>query len=156
LTKPSKDSIKKITETLKTVICQHRGKTQTELIKSLNPIITGWANYHKHACAKKTFAKIDTFIFRALWKWAKRRHPNKSRKWIKNRYWKRTLFNNWLFSDGRTILKRAAHTKIVRHRIIKFDANPYLPEFRSYYYYRDKQRMLGRNHDVAANGIFGE
>jgi len=156
LIKPSKDSIRKIKETLKTMIRSHRGKSQTELIKSINPIITGWTNYHKNACAKKTFAKLDHVIFYTLWRWAKRRHPNKPTKWIKNRYWKTTLFNKWIFSDGNIELKRASHTKIVRHRIIKFDANPYLPEFTRYYYYRDKQRMQGRNQNVAANGIFGE
>ncbi len=144
LIKPSRNSIRKIMDTTKTIIQNHWGKSQTEMIKSLNPTITGWANYHKTVCAKKTFVKLDTFIFRTLWKWAKRRHPKKSRKWIKDRYWKRTLFSNWSFSDGYTELKRAAHTNIVRHRMIKFDANPYSPEFSRYYYYREKQRMQGR------------
>ncbi|MCP4220302.1 MAG: group II intron reverse transcriptase/maturase [bacterium] len=156
LIKPSKDSIKKIMETLKTIIHLHRGKTQTEMLKNLNPIITGWTNYHQSTCAKKIFAQLDTYIFYNLWRWAKRRHPRKSTKWIKRRYWKSTLFNNWIFSDGTIELKRAANTKIVRHRIIKLDANPYIPEFSRYYYYRNKQRMQGRNNRVAANGIFGE
>ena len=143
-------------ETRKTIIHLHQAKTQTELIKSLNPIITGWTNYHKSACAKKIFALLDSYVFKNLWEWAKRRHPRKSTKWIKKRYWKSTLFNNWIFSDGTTELKRAAHTKIVRHRIIKLDANPYLPQFTRYYYYRNKQRLQGRNHEVAANGILGE
>ncbi|MCP3664362.1 MAG: group II intron reverse transcriptase/maturase [Gammaproteobacteria bacterium] len=156
LIKPSKDSIKNIMETIKTVIRNHRGKSQTELLKSINPIITGWANNHKTVCAKETFTKLDAYIFTTLWRWAKRRHPSKSRKWIKNRYWKRTLFSDWLFSDGQTELKRMAQTKIVRHRIIKFDANPYLPEFRRYYYYRERQRMQGGNYKAAANGTLGE
>lgn len=155
-TKPSKNSIKKVKETIKTIIKAHCGKSQTELIKNLNPIITGWTNYHSNICAKKTFAQIDNYIFLKLWKWAKRRHSNKSRKWIKNRYWQRTLFRDWIFSDGNIQLKQASHTKIIRHRIIKFDANPYLPQYQRYYYYRDKQRMQARNNNVAANGIFGE
>jgi RNA-directed DNA polymerase len=155
-TKPSKNSIKKVKETIKTIIKAHRGKSQTELIKNLNPIITGWTNYHSNTCAKKTFAQIDNYIFLKLWKWAKRRHSNKSRKWIKNRYWQRTLFRDWIFSDGNIQLKQASHTKITRHRTIKFDANPYLPQDQRYYYYRDKQRMQARNNNVAANGIFGE
>lgn len=155
-TKPSKNSIKKVKETIKTIIKAHGGKSQTELIKNLNTIITGWTNYHSNICAKKTFAQIDNYIFLKLWKWAKRRHSNKSRKWIKNRYWQRTLFRDWIFSDGNIQLKQASHTKITRHRIIKFDANPYLPQYQRYYYYRDKQRMQARNNNVAANGIFGE
>lgn len=155
-TKPSKNSIKKMKETIKTIIKARHGKSQTELIKNLNPIITGWTNYHSNICAKKTFAQIDNYIFLKLWKWAKRRHSNKSRKWIKNRYWQRTLFRDWIFSDGNIQPKQASHTKIIRHGIIKFDANPYLPQYQRYYYYRDKQRMQARNNNVAANGIFGE
>jgi len=155
-TKPSKNSIKKVKESIKAIIKAHQGKSQTELIKNLNPIITGWTNYHSNICAKKIFAQIDNYTFLKLWKWAKRRHSNKSREWIKNRYWQRTLFRDWIFSDGNIQLKQASHTKIIRHRIIKFDANPYLPQYQRYYYYRDKQRMQEKNNNVAANGIFGE
>ena len=155
-TKPSKNSIKKVKEAIKTIIDAHRGKSQTELIRSLNPTITGWTNHHRNICAKKTFTQIDNYLFIKLWKWAKRRHSNKSRKWIKNRYWKRNLFRDWIFSDGDIELKKASDTKIIRHRIIKFEANPYLPQYNRYYYYRDKLRMQARNNHVAADGIFGE
>lgn len=154
--KPSINSIKKMKETIDTMIKTHQGKSQTELIKSLNPIITGWTNYHCKVCAKKTFTQIDNYIFLKLWKWAKRRHSNKSRKWIKNRYWQRTLFRNWLFSDGNIQLKQASQTKIIRHRIIKFEAHPYLPQYQRYYYYRNKLRVQEENNYEAANGIFGE
>jgi RNA-directed DNA polymerase len=153
---PSKDSFKSVVEKLKTVIHGHRGKSQTDLLKALNPIIIGWANNHRNVCAKQAYVKLDGAVFNALWRWAKRRHSNKSKKWIKNRYWTRTLFRDWIFSDGNIKLKHASDTKITRHRIIKFEANPYLPSHRRYYYYRDWQRMQGRNNQEAANGIFGE
>lgn len=155
-TKPAKDSIKKAKETINTVIKAHRGKSQTELIKNLNLIIAGWTNYHRTICAKKTFSQLDNYIFHRLWKWTKHRHQKKSRKWIRHRYWKSNLFRNWIFSDGNIQLKKASDTKIIRHRIIKFDANPYLPEYNRYYYYRDKQRMQARINYVAANGTSGE
>ena len=154
--KPSKSSIKKIKETIKTTINAHLGKSQSQLIKNLNPIITGWTNYHRTCCAKETFSQIDTYTFHRLWKWAKQRHRNKPKKWIRNRYWQRTLFRNWIFSDGTIQLKNASDTKITRHWIIKFDANPYLPEYQRYYYCRDMQRIQEKNQNVAANGIFGE
>ncbi|WP_310732741.1 group II intron maturase-specific domain-containing protein [Wolbachia pipientis] len=37
-------------------------------------------------CAKRAFNKIDHEIMCALWKWAKKRHPRKGLRWIKNRY----------------------------------------------------------------------
>ena len=154
LIKPSKDSIKKLTEKLKTTTQIYRSAKQAELIRTLNPIITGWTNYHRNVCAKQSYAKIDYFIFHTLWRWAKRRHPNKSAKWIKNRYWKSTPTRDWTFKDGETSLKYAIETLITRHRIIKLDANPYLPIYNSYYYYRDKQKMQGKK--IAPNGILGK
>ena len=38
-------------------------------------------------CAQETFSLIDHRLFQLLWKWAKRRHPEKGRKWVKDRYW---------------------------------------------------------------------
>lgn len=155
LIKPAKESVKKIMNTIEETIHHHRGKSQKELIKALNPIITGWANYHHNHCAKQTYGKLDTYVFHKLWKWAKRRHPNKGRKWIKKRYWHSTLFSNWIFSDGDLKLEMFRYTKIIRHTIIKFDANPYLPCYNRYYEYREKQRAKGRKYEIAANGTFG-
>ena len=54
----------------------------------LNPKIAGWGNYHRHIVASDAFKWCDYQIFKALWRWAKRRHPNKGRRWIKDRYFK--------------------------------------------------------------------
>jgi RNA-directed DNA polymerase len=37
------------------------------LIGQLNPIIRGWANYHRHIAAKETFGRVDHEIWRGLW-----------------------------------------------------------------------------------------
>jgi RNA-directed DNA polymerase len=145
LVKPSKNSIKTITTKLREMIKVHKGKRQTDLIKALNPIITGWGYYHRNVCAKKIFTTVQHHLFYNLWKWAKHRHPNKNGIWIRKRYWKNSLFRNWIFTDGEVTLKELSDIKITRHRIIKFDANPYLPNYSRYYYYRQKQRMQGRN-----------
>jgi len=36
-----------------------------------------------HCTAKQVFSKMDNLLHQKLWRWAKRRHPNKSQKWIK-------------------------------------------------------------------------
>ncbi|GHT90957.1 hypothetical protein FACS1894122_02470 [Alphaproteobacteria bacterium] len=51
--------------------------TQEQLIKLLNPIIRGWANYYKSQVARKVFENIDHCMFQMLWKWARWRHPTK-------------------------------------------------------------------------------
>ncbi len=61
-----------------------------------------------------------------LWHWAKRRHPNKSKHWITNRYWHPDGKRNWVFSEGNKRLKLLSETKIVRHMRLKLDMNPYI------------------------------
>ena len=43
---------------------------QAHLIRMLNPILRGWANYHSHVVAKQTFARNDNAIWSMLWQWA--------------------------------------------------------------------------------------
>ena len=129
--KPSKKSVKAINEKLHEIILG-KGKTwkQESLIVKLNQTITGWANYHQSVCAAKTFSAIDHNIFELLWRWAKRRHPNKSKKWKVHRYWHSKGSRNWVFCTEKTELKEAAHTPIIRHVKIRASANPYLePEY---------------------------
>jgi hypothetical protein len=66
-------------------------------VRQLNPIIRGWANYHRHGASKATFAKVDSAIFKALWQWATRRHPNKGARWIKHKYFGSIGGRNWRF-----------------------------------------------------------
>ncbi|WP_341749586.1 reverse transcriptase domain-containing protein [Candidatus Tisiphia endosymbiont of Sialis lutaria] len=44
--KPSKKSIKTFLKDIRDTICTNKSMAQEELIKILNPKITGWANYH--------------------------------------------------------------------------------------------------------------
>jgi RNA-directed DNA polymerase len=143
ISRPSTTSFKRITDKTKEIINGHLAKTQTKLITSLNPLIVGWSNYQRAVHAKETFAKLDNRIFTQLWNWALHRHPNKSKRWIKNRYWKTSETRKWIFSDGETNLKLATDTKIIRHRLIRMNANPYLPRDRDYFEYRANRRKKG-------------
>ncbi|MFC0696066.1 group II intron maturase-specific domain-containing protein [Paraburkholderia humisilvae] len=40
---------------------------QANLIRLLNPILRRWANYHRHAVAQATFARVDTYVWSMLW-----------------------------------------------------------------------------------------
>jgi RNA-directed DNA polymerase len=125
LIKPSKKSQEKVMEKIRQVIHEGRAITQDELIHRLNRIISGWTNYHQPVVAKRIFSSLDNKIFWLLWKWARRRHPNKNRHWIKDRYWKTEGRNNWVFKDT-VKLRRMAETPIVRHTPLKLERNPYL------------------------------
>ena len=124
--KPSRKSIEKITEKMREIIHKAAAWTQEDLIKALNPVITGWANYHRHIVAKRAYQQLDAILWNMLWRWAKRRHSNKGRRWIAQRYWHTESTRNWVFKSESATLVRFAETKIRRHSMVKLDANPYL------------------------------
>ena len=55
LTKPAKGNVAAILSKIRATVKENKQATQENLIRLLNPIIQGWANYHRGAVAKKTF-----------------------------------------------------------------------------------------------------
>lgn len=142
LTKPSEKNVKTFLKRIKETIQKNKTATAANLIHQLNPKIRGWANYHQHAASKETYKRVDHTIFWMLWTWAVRRHPNKSRKWVKNRYFTSIGNQNWVF-HGEEIRKeegprkvhllQASYTKIKRYTKIRGEANPYDPKWETYF-----------------------
>jgi len=70
LIKPSKANVKAHLDRLREIIKGNKTAKQANLIRLLNPVLRGWANYHRHAVAKETFARVDNAIWSMLWRWA--------------------------------------------------------------------------------------
>lgn len=149
--KPSKQSVTNLLGKIRNTIMKSRAVTQVELINRLNPQIRGWAYYHRHMCARKTFEKIDHEIFTSLWSWAKRRHPNKSRKWIKEKYFKIRGTRQWCFGDVKKDhnglewqeLFKASDLPIRRRIKIRGEANPFDAAWYTYFTERRENTTLG-------------
>ena len=141
LIKPAKRNVHAFLRKIRGIIKGAKTAKQEDLIAMLNPIIRGWANYHQNQVAKATFQKVDHDIWQQLWKWACRRHRNKSRLWIKDRYFVREGGRDWIFGttvkengkDTKVNLAKAGNTPIRRHRKIDCDANPFDPAWESYF-----------------------
>ena len=137
LIKPAKKGIKTFLRKIREVIRLRKAAKTDSLIQTLNPKIRGWVNYYRHAVSKKTFGYIDRNIHIALWKWARRRHPNKSTKWVRNKYFTADGLRTQAFfaRDGKgkkIFLERAMNTPIERYVKIRAKATPYDPEYKEY------------------------
>jgi RNA-directed DNA polymerase len=122
---PSRKSQTAFRTKVKSLIRRLRTAPQAVLIRALNPVIRGWANYHRHVVSKRVFSHMDNWLWRKLWRWASRRHPRKSRRWIKRRYFHSVGLRNWVFrsvgtgATGQRVehtLLAMADTPIRRHR----------------------------------------
>ncbi len=154
LVKPSKKNTRAFMEKVRGVIDANKSVSQTVLIGLLNPVIRGWANYHQHCAAKETFNRVDHEIWRALWRWARRRHPKKSRDWVKKHCFPALSNRAWTFAaktekqtpDGNPVWLRlvyAGETRIRRHVKIRRDANPFDPQWQDYFAERAFHKKFG-------------
>lgn len=151
LTTPSRKNVKAFYGKVKGAISANRTIRQDDLIKMLNPILRGWAQYHQPMSAKATFNRLDDLIFWSLWRWARRRHPNKGAMWVRRRYFHTIGTRNWVFAarheDARPdvpllVLYRLSATPIKRHTMVRAEFNPYDPVFEMYAEKRRQDRML--------------
>jgi len=101
LVTPSRKNVQACLGKVRAIMKANAQATTGNLIGQLNPVIRGWANYHRHVSSKQTFTKVDNAIFFALWQWAKRRHPKKPRRWIKDAYFHAVGGRNWVFRGKR-------------------------------------------------------
>jgi RNA-directed DNA polymerase len=148
LIRPTRDAVKDMTAKTSQIIRSHRGQDALAMIKRLNPVIRGWANFHRYVCSSRTFSYIDDYIFKQLWRWARREHDNKGKVWTRKKYFRHTKISSWSFfatgtdAHGKKYnmdLYKACRTKIRRHVRIRAEANPYLPEWTEYF----RQRKAG-------------
>ena len=142
LIKPAKKNVQALLRKVRTIIRDTRTAKQETVIHHLNPVIRGWANYHRNQVSKGTFKKVDHLIWKQLWQWACRRHPDKSRTWVKKRYFAQESNRNWVFratvkdDQGNSTYVRlveASDVPIRRHRKIRADANPFDPSWDEYF-----------------------
>lgn len=150
LIRPSKANIKAFLAKVRGIIRQNKTAKQKDLIARLNPVIRGWVNFHRFNVSSEIFAYVDMQIFRALWRWAIRRHRNKGRRWIAKRYFHRIGTRHWTFSEvwmredgsaGYYALVYAKDTKIVRFPRIRDAANPYDDAWDIYFEERETEKM---------------
>jgi RNA-directed DNA polymerase len=144
LIKPARTSVQRFLRKLRDTVKNNATARQDWLIRKLNPLIQGWANYHRHVVSKRIFSNVSHAIWQGLWRWARRRHPRKNARWIRAKYFRVVGSNHWVFGTetGKTpgtgepkllTLYDIASTPIRRHRKIRAAANPFDPQWESYF-----------------------
>lgn len=86
LINPQQDKVNQLLYECKQILKTHRAAKTWLVIRLLNAKLRGWAMYYRHVCSKRTFSKVDHLVWFQVYKWAKRRHPNKTRGWVMSRY----------------------------------------------------------------------
>ncbi len=111
------------------IVDAHKTAPQSALIRHLNPVIRGWANYYSRVVSKATYSRLDHQMYQKLAAWAKHRHPGKAWEWVCQKYWHAIGGDCWCFakeSNGNwERLQKHKHTAIVRHVKVHGNASIY-------------------------------
>ncbi|MFW9872338.1 MAG: group II intron reverse transcriptase/maturase [Candidatus Thorarchaeota archaeon] len=157
LIKPSSDNYKSFVRKIRDTIKSCRGWKTADMIKKLNSVIRGWANYHKYIQAAEAFFLAGRVIFQALKRWIRRRHSEKNWKWMIKHYFN-NLTRGWIFScwskdrsGNRKLLELLypSSIKLVRYIKIRGAVNPFDPQYKDYF----KMRRTCRNYYPINNNL---
>jgi RNA-directed DNA polymerase len=143
LTKPSKDSVNALKKRLSAEWKKLRGQNAEAVVKRINPVIRGWANYFRIGASSETFQAIDHHNHICAMRWIKSTHPHKSMTWRTDQYF--GMFHpgsrdKWVFGVKETgfHLVKASWIPIKRHVKVKGYASPDDSSLKEYWETRRK------------------
>lgn len=154
---PSFKSQSKYRAKLKDLFVSCHGKSVDHLIRKVNPVIRGWANYHRKFSSRKVFEKMDLYLFVLQKRFGLRTHPNKSKGWIIGSYFGALSpshpMDNWVFGNIKTKYHMVKHrwVGISRHDMVPNNFSPDDPSLRTFW---EKRSMLGKNSSLVAHSSF--
>ena len=159
LIKPQKSKVLEFCKKVGETIDSMKTKTPEQVARKIEPLLRGFANYYRGVCSKETFIDIKNRVWWYLWRWAKRRHPKKSKKWVKEKYFRTKItyekgkkkVRDWIFFYERIGRKGQRETKdlyniadvpIIRHIKVKGTNSPHDPELAEYW--QSRQTKSGK------------
>jgi RNA-directed DNA polymerase len=113
--KPQKEKVVNHLRKIKNILSHNKTVKQDSIIHLLNPILQGFAMYYRFTVSQTVFSKIMHNLWYKLFRWAKRRHPNKPRTWVMKKYFT-TYGRKWRFrsEDGKDRIVDISQIPIVR------------------------------------------
>ena len=155
---PAKEGVLALIRKIGMIIRKYVSAPLAGMVKKLNEVLRGWAYYHRHVVASEAFKRVDNYVFDQLWRMLRKRHPKKSKKWLVKRYWRSNGKNASVFTATAKIkgklrqyqVFRASAIGIKRHRKVKADANPYMSEYRKYFWIRRHYKEATQLQELSA------
>ncbi len=144
LIKPQKEKVLGFLAQLRSWLNKHKQAAAENVIRHFNPILRGWTNYYKTQVSKQVFSYVSTQVWKMLWQWCLRRHPNKGKRWVADKYFSFHANARWRFkalSGSKTLqLFEVSSVPIERHFKVKGTASPDDPTLQHYWQKREKDR----------------
>lgn len=139
----------------------HQPVAPEAVMLPLNPLIRGWAMDDRQVVSQHPLQNVDDHRWRALWRWAKRRPPRQSPRWISRRDVEVGKYGATCYAErrdrrGKTIrlrLERVPAIPMVRPVQVNGGASPADPTLHAY---GDSRRLkMGRQRGATGSTRYG-
>ena len=115
-TTPSKKAIASIKDKVKAKTYRStRHMNLDQVIRSLNRLLAGWANYFRHGVSKAVFYAIDYFAWSRLMRWTRAKYAGRtglSMKELRRRF----CDKGWRFAHNGVVFTGASSVAVTRYR----------------------------------------
>jgi RNA-directed DNA polymerase len=85
-TYPSKKALRAIKAKVRKLTHRSSPIPPRALLQRVNAVLRGWANYFRYGVSKRTFSYLDSFAWRRVVRWLRRRHRGLSWKVLRRRF----------------------------------------------------------------------
>jgi RNA-directed DNA polymerase len=112
LTIPSKQALAAVMRKIKQLT--GRGTTSlslAEVLRTVNPVLRGWAAYFRYGASKKTFSYLGWYAWWRMIHWIRRKHPHVTWKQLRRRY-----YGADRITEGEMVLYNPAKMRVERYR----------------------------------------
>ena len=127
LVTPSKESIRRHRDKVRTILKNHRCSQLGTVLKRLNSRIRDWADHFRFGNSSQCFSREDWVLFQQLLHFLSRRHGGKKSKgWIYRHYWMR-IDGRLRLHDPRTGITLLSHadSHVLCHIKVRGTASPF-------------------------------
>lgn len=124
-----------ISQKLKKIVEDHKGKPVFVMITKFNQVLRGWAEHYRTTTTTRIFSAIGAYLFRKIWSTLKRKHRGVFI--LKEKYFISIKGNNWILyakdekGNNITLFQIGWVTK--QRHICCQPLNPFLPENLEYF-----------------------
>jgi RNA-directed DNA polymerase len=112
LTIPSKQALASVMHKIKSLT--RRSTTSLsleEVLRTVNPVLRGWAAYFRYGVSKKTFSYLGWYAWWRLIRWIRNKHPHLTWKQLRRRY-----YGADHITEGGLVLYNPAKMRVERYR----------------------------------------
>jgi RNA-directed DNA polymerase len=110
-TYPSRAALMAVKAKVRNITRRSTNQSLSVLLHRLNPVLRGWANYHRHGASSKSFSYLSAFTWRRIWCWLCHKHRKTGMRELQRRHLRR----GWPEQDGVTLFDPAT-VAIIRYR----------------------------------------